>query len=180
MRTMKCIKTRRSRRMFLEKPVDDGIVKQLIDAARHAPFGGPPKKTSQPWEFIIIRDPETKQKLALHYKDRQSLNQAPLLIAVCADKTRDPKYKEWDITCGLAIENLLLAAHDLGLGACFVTTFSHHEGHKEDREELINALHLPDHIKLIAIIAVGYPDPNEKIEEKELRDVEEIMHNETW
>ena len=180
METIECIKTRRSRRKFLKKEIPDEIIRELIDCARHAPFGGPPKKEPQLWEFIIVKDKAIKEKLALHYEDRQFVKEAPVVIAVCADKTRDPKYKDWDVTCGLAIENFLLAAHDLGLGACFVTAFTHHEGHKEDRKVLIEILNLPEHIELIALIALGYPDPSEKIEEKELREIDEMIHFDKW
>ncbi len=180
METIYCIKTRRSIRKYLNKKVSDEVIKNLIDCARHAPFGGPPKKESQLWEFIIIKDRTVKEKLALHYEDRQFLKEAPVVIAVCADKTKDPKYKDWEITCSLAIENILLAAHALGLGACFVTTFIHHEGHKDDRKKLIETLNLPEHIELIALITVGYPDPSEKIEEKELRDIDELIHIDKW
>jgi nitroreductase len=180
METIDCIKTRRSRRKFLDKEVPNEIVRKLIDCARHAPFGGPPKKEPQLWEFIVIKDKKVKEKLALDYEDRQFCKQAPIMIAICGDKTKDPKYKDWEITCSLAIENLLLAAHDLGLGVCFVTTFTHHEGHKEDRKKLIEALNLPEHIELIALIPIGYPDPSEEIEEKELREIDEMMHFDGW
>ena len=180
METIDCIKTRRSIRKYLDKEVPDEIIKKLIDCARHAPFGGPPKKEPQLWEFIIIKDKAIKEKLALDYEDRQFMKQAPVIIAVCGDKTKDPKYKDWEITCSLAIENILLAAHDLGLGACFVTPFTHHEGHKEDRKKLIKTLNLPEHIKLISLITVGYPDPSEKIEEKELRNINEMIRFNKW
>lgn len=136
MDTIDCIKTRRSKRKFLDKNVPDGIIRELIDCARHAPFGGPPIKAPQLWEFIIVKDKEIKEKLALRYEDRQYLKQASVVIAVCADKNKDTDYRDWDITASLAIENILLTAHDLGLGACFVTTFTHHKKHKADKKNL--------------------------------------------
>ena len=180
METIHCIKTRRSRRKYLDKEIPDEIIKQLIDCARHAPFGGPPKKEPQLWEFIIIKDEAIKTELALDYKDREFLKQAPAIIAICGDKTRDPSYKNWDITTSLAIENILLAAHDLGLGACFITTFIHNEKHKEDRKRLIEILGLPEHIELIGLISVGYLDSSEKIEKKELRKISTMVHFDNW
>ncbi len=56
METINCIKTRRSKRKFLDKNISDKIIAELIDCARHAPFGGPPKKYCQLLEFIIIKD----------------------------------------------------------------------------------------------------------------------------
>jgi len=180
MDVLECIKTRRSRRKFLNKEIPEELIRELIDCARHAPFGGPPKKEPQLWEFVIVKDKGIKEKLALDYEDRQFVKEAPVVICVCADKRRDPNYKDWEITCSLAIENLLLAAHALGLGACFVTTFIHHEGHQKDRKNLIETLDLPEYIELIALIAIGFPDPSEKIEEKELRDIDEILHLNKW
>jgi nitroreductase len=179
MELLDVIKTRRSRRKYLNKEVSDEIVKKIIDFARYAPFGGLPRKSCQLWEFIIVRDREIKKKLALNYEDRQFVKEAPVVIAVCADKTKDPNYKDWDITASLAIENMLLTIHDLGLGGCFVT-FGHHDKHKEDRKKLIEALNLPQNIELIALITVGYPDSFEKIEKKELRDIDEMIHYDKW
>ena len=80
----------------------------------------------------------------------------------------------------LATENILLAAHNLGLGACYVTTFVHHKEHEEDRKILIRTLNLPEHIELIALIPVGYPDSSEEIRLKELRDIDEMIHFDKW
>lgn len=176
METIDCIKTRRSKRKYLNKEIPKEIIEKLIDSARHAPYGGPLKTEPQLWEFIIIDKQEIKDKLALTNEDRQFVKTAPIIIAVCADKNRDPKYKNWEITTGLAIQNLLLTAHNLGLGACFVSAFSRHEEHTKNRELLRKVLEIPEHVDLIAIIPVGYPDPEEKIEEKPLRDIKEIIH----
>ena len=134
METLDCIKKRRSCRKYLDKKVPDEVVLKLIDAARHAPFGGPPIKNCQLWEFVIVKSKETKQKLALNYDDRKFVASAPVVIAVCADKTKDKDYKDYEKTCSLAVQNILLTATDLGLGACYVSSFSHHEKHKEDKE----------------------------------------------
>jgi ribose 5-phosphate isomerase B len=180
MKLLATIKTRRSRRKYMKKEIPEDIVKKVIDSARYAPFGGPPKKSCQPWEFIIVRAKEIKEKLALNYKDRQFVKDAPVIIAVCADKTKDPDYKEWEITMGLAIENMLLTAHAIGLGACFVTAFPHHQRHKKDRKELVKALNIPKSIELIGLISLGYPNPKEKLRKKELRNIDEIIHYEKW
>jgi nitroreductase len=78
METIDCIKSRRSIRKYLDKDVSDKITKKLIDCAGHAPFGGPPKKEPQLWEFIIIKDKTIKEKLALNYEDRQFINKHQL------------------------------------------------------------------------------------------------------
>lgn len=180
MKTIDCIKTRRSIRKFLDKDISDETITELIDCARHAPFSGGPITEPQLWEFIIVKDKTIKERLALNYDDRQFIRHAPIIIVVCADKTKDQNYRDWDITASLAIQNLLLAAHDLNLGTCFITTFTHHETHKEDRIQLNETLNLPEHIELIAIIPIGYPNPSEEIEKKELRQINEIIHFNKW
>ena len=180
METIDCIKTRRSKRKYLDKDVPDSVVNELIDAARQAPFGGPPTKGPQVWEFVVVREQETKNKLALHYEDRQWVAKAPVIIACCADKDRDPDYKNWEVTAAMAIQNLLLAAHDKGLGACYVATFMHHVNHGAERSALRKALALPENVELVAVVTVGYPDPEEEVKGKELRGLEEITHRERF
>lgn len=180
MNTIEGIKSRRSTRKFLDKDVPDEIIRDLIDAARHAPFGGPPIKDCQPWEFIVIRDNQVKAQLALKYDDRQFLKTAPVLIAVCTDTNKDKKYKEWEPAIGLATENILLAAQEHGLGACYLTAFIHHAGHVADKRKLREILRVPAGVELISILAIGYPDPSEKKEPKELRAVSEITHRDGW
>jgi len=180
MEAIECIKTRRSRRKYLDKEVPEQLVNELVDAARHAPFGGPPVKGPQVWEFVVVRDQGTKDKLALHYEDRQWAAKAPVLIACCADKNRDPDYKNWEVTVAMAIQNLLLAAHDKGLGACYAATFMHHSEHTAERTALREALALPENIELVAVVTVGYPDPSEEVKGKELRGLDEIMHQEKF
>lgn len=180
MQTIECIKTRRSRRKFLDKIIFDEVIRDLIDVARHAPFGGPPIKDCQPWEFIVVKDSKTKADLALHYDDRQFVRQASVLIAICIDTAKDKKYQEYEAVAGLTAENILLAAHAQGLGACYVTAFLHHAEHAEDRKVFRQALSLPGNIMLVAILAIGYPDPSEKLEPKKLRNIKEITHLEKW
>jgi nitroreductase len=180
MELLDVIKTRRSRRKYLKKEIPDEIIRKIIDAARHAPFGGQLEKSCQIWEFVLIKNKKIKEQLTFDYEDRQFLREAPVVIAVCADKTKDPDYKDWDITTSLAIENMLLTIHDLGLGACYVTTFSHNEKHKNEKEKMIKSLNLPPNIELVALIPIGYPDPSEKIEKKELRSIDEMMHYDKW
>lgn len=173
------IKTRRSIRKYKDRDIPDDIIKELINTARHAPYGGGVKE-AQLWEFIVIRDKTIKEKLTHDDKDRKFLIEAPFIIACCADTSRDPEYRDYDITVSLAIENLLLAAHSLGLGACYVTTYPNHveKTHQEKYRKLCETLKLPKHIRLIALIALGYPD--EKTDSKELRSLKEIIHYKKW
>lgn len=180
MNTLDVIKNRRSVRKYLNKKISDEQIRELIDCARHAPFGGPLKKEPQLWEYIIVQKKEIKKELALGYSDRQFIINSSVIIAICADKEKDQKYKDWAITCSLSMENILLAAHDMGLGACIVSAFTHNESHLEDRKKLAKILQLPENIELISLISVGHPDPTEEIAKKELREIDEIAHFDRW
>jgi nitroreductase len=173
-----CIKNRRSIRKYKDIDVSDEIILKLIDAARHAPFGGPCKIEPQLWEFIIVRDYAIKKALAHDNKEREFIINAPVIIACCADITKDPNYRDYDITVALAVENLMLAATSLGLGTCYVTCYGNHVAHERERKILRETLKLPDHIRLICLVTVGYPD--ELPPRKPLRDLKDMIHYEYW
>jgi nitroreductase len=129
-----------------------------------------------------VRDVEIKKQLSHSFrsKDAEALMNCSALICACADTSKDEKYKDYEAILALSVENILLACHDFGLGAFYMTTYNHNQEHIADRENLIKTLKLPSHIRLIALIPVGYPDDSEIIPEKELRDVKEILHWDYW
>lgn len=174
------ILNRRSTRKFLNKDIDDNIIKQIIDCGRNAPFGGKPVPICQVTEYIIIKDNEIKQKLALTYDDRQFIVQAPVIIAVLANKDNDPKYEEYILSSALSIENMVIGAQSLGLGTCILSCFLNHKKHVEDKKVLRETLELPNNIELIALLALGYKDENETKIEKELRKYDDVVSLDTY
>lgn len=178
MEVIRCIKTRRSIRKYSKKDVSDEIIVKLLDAARHAPFGGPPKIECQLWEFIIIKDEKIKRALTHNNEERMFVADAPVVIACCADTTKDPNYRDYDITVALAVENILLAATSLGLGTCYVTCYGNHVAHEKERKLLREILKLPEHIRLVCLITIGYPD--EEPQPKPLRPLKDMVHYEYW
>lgn len=174
METIECIKTRRSRRKFLDKEISEDVLKKLIECAIDAPSS----QDCQPWHFVIVKNKESKIKLAkLKEEDNQEhILTAPISIVVCVDKDKSPsRWIEDGIT---ATENILLATHDLGLGAVYVTGFK--SSKPKIAEEIRKILHLPKNIIPVTILPVGYPDPSEKLEKKELKKMEEIIHYDTY
>ncbi|NIM12407.1 MAG: hypothetical protein GTO45_09860 [Candidatus Aminicenantes bacterium] len=101
-----------------------------------------------------------------------------MVIACCADKRKDPEYRDYDITVALAVENMLLEATECGLGACYVSCYGNHMSHQQERGLLQEILQLPDYIRLVCLITIGYP--NEKPVKKELIDLKHIIHFEKW
>jgi len=174
MQTIDCIKTRRSVRLFLDREVPDKLINQILECAIHAPSS----QNCQPWHFIIVKDKDKKEKLA-KMKDEHNqkhLLTAPVAIAVCVDTEKSPtRYIEDGVT---ATQNILLAAHDLGLGAVYVTGCK--PGKPEVANEVRKILSIPEKIMPVTILPVGYPNPEEKLENKTLLNINNIIHKEVW
>jgi len=167
------IKSRRSIRAYKKENVSEKEVEKLIDAARWAPSAG----NIQPWEFVIVRDAEIKQKLAMAALDQTFIEEAPVVIVVCADEAQSSLgYGSRGVALyciqdtAAAVQNILLAACALGLGACWIGAF---------REELARrALNVPINVRPVAIIPVGHAA--EKPRAPPRRSLKEIVHHETF
>lgn len=175
MDTMQCIVTRRSVRKFDDKPVSKQDIQTIIKAAQYAPSA----HNKQPWEFVVVDDKVFLEGLPRYQKWTAFAKDAPLAIIVCGDKNQafhdeELGYSYVDIDCSLAIQNLMLSAHCLGLGTCFCAAApidSIMAGLAED-------LNLPEHIRPIAIIIVGYPQG--EIRQPETRYNEDKIHWSQW
>lgn len=160
------IMTRTSIRQYKDQPVEQEKVDILLKAAMAAPTA----VNLQPWHFIVITDKPTIDLLS----GRQPTN-APLLIAVCGDtdkttmpdgKTKLPDFWVEDVSA--ATENLLLAAHALGLGAVWTGVYPA----MERVVEVANVLNCPQNIVPMAVVRIGYPDeapePKDKFKEENI------------
>ncbi|MBS7615708.1 nitroreductase family protein [Candidatus Bathyarchaeota archaeon] len=173
MEVLEAIKGRRSIRAFKSLDVSQETVEKLIDAARWAPSAG----NLQPWEFVIVRNPEIKRKLAEAALGQSFVEEAPVVIVVCADEERSAGgygARGRTLYCiqdtAAAIQNIHLAAYALGLGTCWVGAF------REDEAKEI--LKVPKGVRPVAIIPVGYaaesPSPRSR------RPSKHIIHYETF
>ena len=167
------IRTRRSIRSFKKTNVNEEEVDRLLEAAISAPSAG----NSQPWEFIIVRDRRIKHGLSVAALDQTFIEEAPVVIVVCANEARsEQRYgirgvKLYSIQdTAAATENILLAANAMGLGACWVGAFREQEARR--------ILETPLHVRPVAIIPVGYPLDNPSPRKR--RSIEEIIHKETF
>lgn len=160
------IKTRRSIRRYKSTKIPDRVVDSLIECARHAPSAG----DTQPWEFIIVRDKGVKERLAETHGFSDFVLEAPVCIVVLANEKISPNYFSIDVAC--AVENLLLAAHSIGLGACWVAVFDPLNPNFERHVRAV--LNVPSHLRVISMVPIGYP--NEKVEPRKLRDLDKIVH----
>lgn len=166
------IKGRRSIRAFKLQDVPDEVVEKLIDAARHAPSAG----NIQPWEFVIVRNPDAKKKLA-QAAHQAFVEEAPVVIVVCADENRSSMgygNRGRTLYCiqdtAAAIQNILLTAYSFGLGTCWVGAFN--------EDEAGRALKAPNGIRPVAMIPVGYP--NRTPSQRNRRPLSQIMHHESF
>jgi len=167
------IKGRRSIRAFQSKEVPQEIVEKLIDMAGWAPSAG----NIQPWEFIIVRKSEIKRRLVEAALGQTFIEEAPVVIVVCANQSRS--YQGYGVRgetlyciqdTAAAIQNILLTAYALGLGACWVGAFR--------EEEAREILKIPQGIRPVAIIPIGYPA--EAPQPPSRRTVNQIVHYETF
>lgn len=172
MDVLEAIKNRRSIRAFTGDKVPDEKVRILIDAARWAPSAG----NIQPWDFVVVRDPVTKRRLSAAALDQKFIEEAPVVIVVCADKNRSGwRYgrRGVNLYClqdtAAATQNMLLAACALGLGACWIGAFR--EG------EVAMILKAPKAVRPVAIVPVGHPA--EKSSAPQKRSIGEITHYES-
>jgi nitroreductase len=173
MELSEAIKGRRSVRAFKPQDVPEEMVERLIDAARHAPSAG----NIQPWEFVIARKLETKQKLSRAAFNQAFVEEAPVVIVVCADEIRSSMgygSRGETLYClqdtAAATQNILLTAYSLGLGTCWVGAFNENEAKK--------ALKAPEGIRPVAMIPVGYP--NKSPSQRGRRPVKQIVHHEEF
>jgi nitroreductase len=148
--TLQAIRTRKSIRKFLDKPVPEDLIRQALQAAIRAPSGG----NRQPWRFVVCTDREKIRRFD-PLEHQPCVERAPAVIVACANPHDTwAKYDEEDdcyvLDTAAAIENLLLALHDLGLGAVWVLTCS-----KRDIRKLLN---IPLHWQIVSIIPCGYYD----------------------
>lgn len=149
MDALKIILTRRSVRRFLDKPVPEELLRTLLEAAMQAPSAG----NAQPWHFVVITARDLLDAIPQYHPHAQMLRSARAAILVCADPTAE-KYKDrWPEDCSAATQNILLAAHALGLGAVWVGV--HPTPERVERTRAL--LNIPEHIIPLALVPVGYP-----------------------
>jgi nitroreductase len=150
MDTLEAIFTRRSIRSFLDRPVEADKVETLLKAAMYAPSA----LNEQPWRFVVLTDRFLFDGIMRVYPYAGMLKSAPLAILVCGDLRQEKAPGNWVLDCSAATQNMLLAAHAIGLGAVWSGIYP-----EQDRMAALTVmLHLPNEVLPFALVAVGYPD----------------------
>jgi nitroreductase len=161
---MKEIFERRSIRIYTGEDVSDGSIKELLKAAMAAPSAG----NQQPWDFIVVRDKMVLNEIPKFHQYAQMLKEAPVAIIVCGVLDREKHKGFWMQDCAAAIENILIEAQFLGLGAVWLGVYP-----KEDRVAgLKKLLEIPENVIPLAVISIGYPaeskEASQRYDEKKI------------
>jgi nitroreductase len=148
METLQAISTRRSVRKFLDKEIPITVIKTILGAGLKAPTGG----NRQPWRFIVVTDKDKIRKFDPEFHQPCVENASAVIVACANPHDTWEKYDENDqcyiLDTAAAIQNMLLAIHDLGLGGVWVLSFSKREVRKQ--------LDIPTHWQIISIVPFGY------------------------
>lgn len=145
---LRLAQTRRSIRRYRPDPVPEDLLSKVLEAARWAPSAA----NSQPWHFLVVAGAERRRQLAdrariLGFLRWKHLASAPVVIAVIGDPGGN---RFCTIDCSLAGMSILLAAHSLGLGACWVGGFT--------QDQIRGPLGVPADRNVVGLITLGYPD----------------------
>ena len=170
MDVFEAVKTRRSIRKFKDKIVEQEKLEKVLEAARLAPSAA----NRQPWSFIAISDKTIRQSLFSAYNQDWFVN-APIIIVACGfpDKgwRRQDGEKYYPIDVAIAMQNMILVAHSMGLGTCWIAAF--------DEKKAKKALDIPKKVRIIAMTPLGYPDEVKGPITKR-KTLEEIIHYDKW
>jgi len=173
------MQNRRSVRKYTDQPVPDELLDRVLEAARLAPSW----VNTQCWRLIVIRDQSIKEQIAQATPkvnpSRKALTQAPVLIAACAEKGLSGCYDgspatslgDWYMfDLALAIGQLTLAAHALGLGTVHVGLL--------DLDQVSEILELPENFQFVEVLPLGYPAKSSKMPRR--REVSEFTRFDRW
>ena len=173
MEVFDCIRTRRSIRKYKDKPVEWDKIVEILQAGKYAPFAGNIFNV----KFIVIKNEAKRAAIAEACLQQYWMQDAPIQIVVVGEPEKAERYygtrgsRLYTIQgAASAAENMLLTAHSLGLGSCWVGAF--------DEEEIRRICNLPEHVNVQAIITIGYADEQPPSPPKYR--IEHIMFFEKW
>jgi len=170
MDVFEAIRTRRSIRRYQKKTVEQEKLSRVLEAARLSPSA----TNSQPWKFIVVTDPEVKEKLRAAY-NRDWFISAPVIIVGCALPSkawvRHDGEEYWKVDVAIAMQSLILAARAEKLGTCWIGAFR--------EEEVKKALGIPEDARVVAMTPLGYP-AEEKGPVTNRKPLDEIVSYNHW
>ncbi len=164
---------RRSIRKYKQDQVEKEKILAVLEAGRLAPSW----KNMQGWQYIVVEAPEVKAKVIEAFEEdnpgKKCMEQAPVLIVICGNPNQsgiEDGKEYYLVDAGISFEHVILAAHNLGLGTCFMGLF------KEDI--LKKNLNIPDGWRPVGVTPLGYPDQEPK--QRPRKALEDIVFSESW
>ena len=158
------ISQRSSVRAYKATDVEEDKLKKILEAGRLSPSAS----NRQEWKFIVVRDKETKKKLAKAAFGQAFIGEAPIVIVACGTESKaimacgQPAYT---VDVSIAFTHMILQAYELGLGTCWIGAF------KED--EVKKILKIPEEVRVVAMTPLGYPD--QPPSQKSRKDLDQIV-----
>lgn len=158
------ISQRSSVRAYKATDVEEDKLKKILEAGRLSPSAS----NRQEWKFIVVRDKETKKKLAKAAFGQTFIGEAPVVIVACGTESKtimacgQPAYT---VDVSIACAFMILEAYELGLGTCWIGAF------KED--EVKKILKIPEKVRVVAMTPLGYPD--QPPSQKSRKDLDQIV-----
>ena len=149
MELFEAIHNRRSIRVYEDKDVPEELVENILKAGMAAPSAG----NQQPWEYIVLTEREILDKVPEINEYAQMAKEAHLAILVCGDTGREKFAGYWVVDCSAAVQNMLLAAHALGLGAVWTGICPM----KDRIQGFKKLLDLPEKVMPHSLVILGYP-----------------------
>ncbi len=163
---LELLKGRRSIRKYKSTPVEPDKLEKCLEAAQWAPSAS----NKQPWEFMIVTKEEYRKKLADLHPYGKFVAESPVVFIPLTNPTIHAKYHQSDTA--LATLQFMIEAHSLNLGTCFAGVIG-----TDFEPKIKKLLNIPEHLHVLAIVAVGYPNHSRKSSRKPL---ESLVHRETF
>ena len=170
MNVVKAIKLRKSVRSFSDKAVESQILADILEMARIAPSF----LNRQEWRFVIVRDPIVRKKLVDDANCSSMILRSPILIVGCAmpfDQITDTDQSSNKVDAAIALDHVSLAAVEFGLGTCWSSIFT--------ESKVKEILEIPEEIRVVALMALGYPKDSSFSEKKRLS-LQQLIKFEKW
>lgn len=166
------IEERRSIRKYEDRPVEREKIDQLIEAALRSPSS----RGLHPWEFVVVTDKELLQKLSKAKPHGASfLADAPIGIVICGDPERSDVWVE---DTAIATTFVHLAAASIGLGSCWIQLRKRlHDDAISSEAYVRKLLNIPERLKVLSMVAVGYPGESKTPHAKEKLLFEKVHYN---
>lgn len=169
MEVQEAILNRRSVRKYKDQSISKDDLNSILKAAMYAPSA----MNLQAWQFIVIDQKEILKETVKSIPYAEMLKQSAAAIIVCGDSEIE-KNESWLLqNCAASIQNILLAAHGLGIGSCWIAIHGMEDVYKNIKTQF----KLPDNIVPVSLISLGYPDETVTAEERFKQDK---IHYNKW